>query len=73
MPIVIVIGLGYVLLMSLLPDEAHRRRLSGVTVAGTGAAYLGGGARAAGSCDPVIAPRCLRQGAPRGNWSGAGR
>ncbi|OIK04627.1 DUF6010 family protein [Streptomyces monashensis] len=38
----ILIGLLYVLLMSLVPD-AHRRRLNAVIVAGAGAAYLSGG------------------------------
>lgn len=38
----ILIGLLYVLLMSLVP-EPHRRRLNAVMVAGAGAAYLSGG------------------------------
>ncbi|WEO98172.1 DUF6010 family protein [Streptomyces sp. FXJ1.172] len=38
----IVIGLLYVLLMSLIP-EPHRRRFNAVMVAGAGAAYLSGG------------------------------
>ncbi|MFJ8035078.1 DUF6010 family protein [Streptomyces sp. NPDC096032] len=38
----VLIGLFYVVLMSLVP-EPHRRRLNAVMVAGAGAAYLGGG------------------------------
>ena len=38
----VLIGLTYVLLMSLVPDR-HRRPLNAVIVAGAGAAYLSGG------------------------------
>ncbi|MGX7828820.1 DUF6010 family protein [Actinokineospora sp. 24-640] len=38
----LLIGLGYVLVMSLVPEPA-RRRLNAVMVAGAGAAYLSGG------------------------------
>lgn len=38
----ILIGIAYVLLMSLI-REPHRRRLNAVMVAGAGAAYLSGG------------------------------
>ena len=38
----LLIGIGYVLVASLLP-EPHRRQLNAVVVAGAGAAYLSGG------------------------------
>lgn len=38
----VLIGLGYVLLCSLVP-EPHRRRANAIVVAGAGAAYLSGG------------------------------
>ncbi|MEU3623128.1 hypothetical protein BS329_31995 [Amycolatopsis coloradensis] len=38
----ILVGLAYVVLMSLI-HEPHRRRFNAIMVAGAGAAYLGGG------------------------------
>src|SRR5690349_8507266 len=38
----LLIGIAYVLVMSLLPDR-HRRKFNAVMVAGAGAAYLSGG------------------------------
>ena len=38
----VLIGLAFILLMSLVPDR-HRRPLNAVIVAGAGAAYLSGG------------------------------
>ena len=38
----LLIGIGYILLSSLIP-EPHRRRINAVMVAGAGAAYLSGG------------------------------
>ena len=38
----LLIGIAYVLVMSLLPDR-HRRKFNAVLVAGAGAAYLSGG------------------------------
>ena len=68
----IVIGLLYVLLMSLVP-EAHRRRLNAVTVAGAGAAYLSGGGLGGWEfAFTALATYVAHRGLESWNWIGVG-
>jgi hypothetical protein len=68
----ILIGLVYVLLMSLI-HEPHRRRVNAVMVAGAGAAYLSGGGLGAWEFAFTAVATCVAyRGLDSWAWTGAG-